>query len=151
MSKISSIYDAIPTAVEAVLTGYKRMPNAYEPEKCPTTILEKGYGVTMGPAENPSKDQSLQLQVRRQFAVIMSRILPGDLDAAAQQTIEKALLEDQLLVIRTFERGALSSLAPICRYFSDGGITYLDVGEGGGRYLLLANVFALQYAENLQA
>jgi hypothetical protein len=150
VTTISDIYDAVPVAIEAAISGYTRLPNPYEPERAPESMLAKAYGFTMGPGENPERDLSCQLQTRRLMAVTLTRAFAlGEFDTTARATVEKELWEDHFSLVRTFERGVLSDVCPKCAYISDSGIVYLDVGEGGGRYLTISSVFELVYFENL--
>lgn len=149
MSKISEIREQLETLIEAAITGYKQIPNPYEIEKTANVILRKGYGIAFGPATNTERQLSCQLSVDREFSIILTReVATTEHNNAGRETIEKAIFEDQYLLIKAIEKDSdLATKASRARYVSDNGLEY--VGLENSRYFVLISTFATEYFENL--
>jgi hypothetical protein len=100
MSNISTIFDLIKTQLATALPSHELYldPNFIQSED--ELRLEKCYGITMGQATIFSV-KNVDIAFRRQFTVSITRrnysirTLSSD-----RETVEKNLLEDQVLVIK---------------------------------------------------
>ena len=148
MSKVSDVYDALDALVAATLTGYMKIPNPYVVDQNNNLILDKGYGITFNDAVNPQDFSTCKVAIERTFGVILfNRVTTTDHNLAQRATLEKALLEDQFLLLKAVEADPdLDGSAANARYESDTGILM----EGDKlRYMFLETVFSIKYIENL--
>ena len=152
-TSISAIYDALHALVVATLTSAKRIPTPYEPERSPGIILANGYAITFGPGEDMRKTLSNQVLIRRDFGLVLTRLVAAtDTDATTRGSIEKQLFEDQLSLIDAIHtNGALhgGGTASDAGYVGDGGIELLATADAAGRYYVLTSVFQITYLEQL--
>lgn len=151
MSKVSDSYDAFKARVSAVLPSHFVLPNPYAPEQNSENALRVGQGVKFMGGLNSNRSLSCQLSIRRQIEVVITRKYYGsELMTANKTTVEKALLEDQYLVINEVEKdptNALSSVVVQARFESDSGIEF--VFNDDKPFLMIRTIFALEYIENL--
>jgi hypothetical protein len=149
MSKITEIRDNLQTLIETALPGMVQIPNPYELEKTANIILRKGYGIAFGPATNTERQLGCQLSIEREFAVILTKeVTATDHDSSGREAIEKAIFEEQYLLIKAIEQSPdLSGSASRARYLSDNGLEY--VGLENSRYFVLQSTFACEYFEQL--
>ena len=148
MTSISNIRAALETMIDGVVTGYTKIANPYELEKISNVILRKGYGIAFGPGANTNRELC-QMSVDREFSVVLTReVAATEHDADGRETVEKAIFEDQHLIIKAIEADAsVGGTASRGRYISDGGIEY--VGIENSRYYALVSNFAIEYFEQL--
>jgi len=147
-TRISSAYDAMITRIEAVLTSHKRLPNPYAVDRNKEVYLERGYGLTIGPASG-QRNILQKVTVSREFGLILTRKFrarPDDEEAKAE--VEKELMEDQMLVIKDFEQNSnLNDSVTTVSYVSDSGIS--SVFPDKGQFLVLETTFQATYLEPL--
>lgn len=149
MSKVSQIYDALATLVATALPTYKKLPNPYDSSANANVILNKGYGIAIGQGSNSERFQDCQLSISRDFGIVLTKQLAKtDHDVSGRASQEKALFEDQFLVIKALETNPqLSGLVAKTFYVGDGGLEILDLETG--RYMVLASQINVEYFENL--
>lgn len=149
MSKITTIRESLETLLFAELTGYQKIPNPYELEKCANRILTKGFGIAFGPAQNTNRVLDCQMSVERDFAILLTReVTHTEHNAQGRETVEKALFEDQYKLIKVIERDYATVVgASRAAYVSDNGLEY--VGLENSRYFVLVSTFSVEYFENI--
>lgn len=149
MSKVSDIYNALNTLVSTTLTSYKKLPNPYVASENANVILNKGYGIAIGAGTNTERLLGCKLSIARDFGVVLTKqIAKTDHDVAGRATQEKAIFEDQYLIIKALEENpSLSGTAAKAYFVGDGGLEVLDLETG--RYFVLATQFNVEYLETL--
>lgn len=149
MSNITTIREALESVLFGVLTGYTKIPNPYELEKCSNMMLKKGFGIAFGPGQNTNRVLDCQMSIEREFAVILTReVTHTEHNAQGRETVEKALFEDQKLLIAKVEKDfALITGATRATYIGDSGLEY--VGLENSRYFVLVSTFATEYFETI--
>lgn len=150
MSKISTIHDALVTAVTGVLPGRTQLPNPYDPEANNELYLTNGFGVAVGPGIRTDRLISCHMSWQRTFVVLLvNQISTTDHNTSGREDITKNLLEDHFLVFDLLEKTTLSSTIK-AEVFSDTGITVLrPEGDGLRRYLLTEIDVSAEYLEDL--
>lgn len=152
MSIISTAYDALLTRVETVLdvatNGHTRLPNPYKPEENNERFLVKGYGIVMGAGSNTQRLVNCKFTVNRQMEIVLTRqYFAREDDASAKADTEKALFEDQYLLINDFEKDiSINGQTMYTRWESDSGIEYVSANTD--RFLMLRTIFSLEYLES---
>lgn len=131
MSKVSSIYDAIVTRVGTVLPNHRRLPNPYQIESNTEPSLKQGWGIQIGPGNNPELLVSCQRSIDRDFVIVITRKFYGsDLNILDKASTEKDLMEDSILVINDFEKHPLiQDYAAKAIWSSDQGIQFVFVPD----------------------
>lgn len=149
MSKITNIREQLETTIESVVTGYRQIPNPYEIEKASNVILKKGYAIAFGPGTNTERLLSCQLSVDREMAIVLTRqVSSTEHDTNRREDIEKAIFEDQYLIIKAIEKDpSLNNTAARARYTGDNGLEFLSLENS--RYFVLQTNFAFEYFEDL--
>lgn len=150
MSNISTVYDAMITRIETLLPTYKRLTNPYKISENNERFLDIGYAVALGPATRGTGYVNSKVRVHRDFTVSLTRkYYAKETDVAAKATTEKQLFEDQILLIKDFEKDPTinSSGANLVAYESDGGIEH--VFSNKDQYLLLRSTFTVDYLETI--
>lgn len=152
MSKISTIYDALITGIESRLTTHRRIPYPYEPEKNNEQILDKGYGLMVGPVTNTQRELCDRIYLRRTFSIILTeRFWATSQDASGKATTEKAILESMQTLYSWLEKvGAISTDAKIATVTLDDGIQVVGFGTDFPFYQLTSSV-EIEYFESLEA
>jgi len=152
MSIISTAYDAFVTRIETVLdvatNGHTRLSNPYKPDENNERLLVKGYGIVMGPGSNTNRQVNCKFSVSRQMEIVLTRqYFAREDDAVSKADTEKALFEDQYLLINDFEQDiSINGQTMYTRWESDSGIEY--VSSATDRFLMLRTTFSLEYLEN---
>lgn len=150
MSKISTIHDALVTAVSGVLTSRIQLPNPYIPEANNELFLSNGFGVAVGPGARTDRQISCQMSWQRDFTIILTnQMTTTDHNTDEREDITKSLLEDHFTLFDLLEKTTVSGTIKT-EIFSDSGITFLEPeGEGLRRYLLMEIDVAAEYLEDL--
>lgn len=152
MSQISTAYDALITRIETVLdaatNNYTRLPNCYNIEDNTDLKLRKGYGVAILAATNSNRELC-KASIERTMEIILTRHYTGaEENAADKASVEKLLLEDQLLIIKDLETSSsLNDTVMFSRWVSDNGIEFV-AGETS-RFFMLRTQISMEYLENL--
>ena len=149
MGNFSTLYDAIVTRIETVLPSHTRLPNPYKINENAEPFLRQGWGIALGGANNTNRELACRMSIARTFDVSIVRkfySVEGSVDN--KETVEKQLVEDQILLIKDFcDNTALPNSFGIVNYDSDGGIEYVS-GERDN-YLVLRTSFNVEYFESI--
>lgn len=148
MSDISTVHAAYISLIETALPTYVRIPDPYDPEKNASLILDKGYGLGFGPANNTERMKCPQLSIAREFFVVLTnKIVSLENDSNQRGSIEKSLFEDHFALVKAVEADpTLGGAAVITKYVSDGGLEFLN-GEQA-KHFLIEIVFESEYFES---
>ena len=149
MSEVSTVYDALITRIEAVLTGHFRLSNPYKLEENPSTFLRIGYGVGIGSGTNTRRPMAGCISIERSFPVSITRRYAAlETNASAKATTEKQLMEDMFLLIKDFhENTSLTNGNRVVRFDSDNGINYVETETD--RFMYVTGIISIEYFENL--
>lgn len=151
MSNISDAYDALVTRLETILPSHNRLPNPYKPDENADEQLKLAWGVQVSTGNNSERNISCKLSIERSIIVVLTRrFFAPDLVEDRMEVPEKALLEDQFLVIDDFEKDpTLNDSTAICkmRYDSDSGIEYVKSDEDN--FIKIESTFLIEYFEDL--
>lgn len=149
MSDISTVYDAIITRVEAVLTSHKRLSNPYKPDENSEKVLNKGYGVRFGPGVNTNR-QFNKLSVERTFGIVLTRRVYATEQAASKKaSTEKSLFEDQKLILEDIEGDPTLGTSVVVKaaYTEDSGLEFVFVEKDN--FLSLESIITVEYFEDI--
>ena len=149
MSKISTIHDAIVSKIATNLTSYKQIPNPYEIEDNPHTILSKGFGVAVGPGVATERVISCQTSWERSFLItLINYVATTDTKTSVRETITKNILEDHFTLMGEFSKDSyLSGTAIDAIVQSDGGIEFIEIS--GKPHFLIEIELVAEYLEDL--
>ena len=153
MSNISTIYDAIDSALTTALgSTHQELINPYVTEEESNLTLDAAYGFTIADASNLLlNDDSGVMTMQRNFEIILTRrkfATKGDI--ATRKTAEKNLLEDLQLVMTAIKESAalqLSGIATVARYGTDPGAELLRIERGRNDIFALRVLIEVQYTE----
>jgi hypothetical protein len=135
--------------VEGVLTDYRRIPNPYVLEQNADILLEKGFGVAVGPGEKANLTVT-KMDYRRFFNLILVRLVSAtENDSDTRDTIETALLEDLQTVRHEIETDGQTLGGTVVRtdYESDSGLQFL-LGNNV-KFYALSITLSVVYEETL--
>lgn len=148
MSKITTIYNQWETVVESLLPSYTKIVNPYQLDDNPEILMRSGYGILMGPAINRNRILSCKVSIERTFSMfLVNHITTTPNQKVNMANLEKAIMEDQFLILKDIELNASLTAAERAAYQGDGGIEFLE-GESS-RHLLLETQFLVEYFEDL--
>lgn len=151
MSKATDSYEALKDRIETVLPTHNRLIQPYKPEENPEDRIKKGYGIQIGPGENTNRNISCKISIKRDMIVVLTRKwFAKELDRDAKEVTEKALLEDQFLVIADFEADptlGASGTVVNSAYVSDSGVDFIFTNKDN--FIKLETTFSLEYLEDL--
>lgn len=147
MSNVSNAYDAFVARVEAVLPNHARLSNPYAPEQNIEGILKQGWGLGMGSSTNTKRELSCRVSIRREFSLVLTRkFYSREADVTGKASVEKQLMEDQLLVVKDLcANSDLSGLIGVVEFEGDGGIEQV-FGEKD-QFLALRSTFTAEIWE----
>ena len=150
-TSISNVYDALVSSIGSTLTSATEIAEAFEIENAPGLLLDNGFALSIGPANNLKTELTSKLRTRRQIGVTLTRrIAATENDATLRGTIKKQLLEDMLSLVRAFENStAVNATVSDITYDGDGGIESLNLGADIGAFYVLAGVFTVDYFESI--
>lgn len=136
-TKITTIRNALVSAVASALaTDYQRIPNPYSAGDNNALILNKGYGVAIGPGQKVDLEVC-NMSIDRTFNVILVRVAAAsEHDITTRDSIEAALCEDIQAIRLELERNSntLSGNAVRTDYLGDSGIEFLVNPDSGFKY-----------------
>lgn len=150
MSNISSSYDALKARLVAVLPNHAILTNPYAPSENSESALKQGQGIRLGAATNSHRAFKLLSVQRTVDVVITRRFYASEMNRTGKETAEKALLEDQFLMLQDIESNptlGVSSAVTAFGYESDAGIEY--VFSDDKPFLMIVTTFLLEYLESL--
>jgi hypothetical protein len=149
-TQISTIYDNMITRLVALFPTHVRMSNPYRPNDNIERHIENGsFGVAFGPGFNSEREMTCRLSVKREMVVTLTRKAYAlEVDGAAKAVAEKQIFEDQLVLIKDFERDyTLSNTISNVKYVSDSGLEY--VFDAKDNFIMIRTVCEIEYFENL--
>lgn len=152
MSQVSDTHGILTTIATAQLSGHKQLANPYDLPSNPAMALQKGWGIRYGSGANSFRHLSNLLTIAREFTIVVTRqFIANDVDPSARVTVEKALMEDAILVAKAVEADPnLTATAMKAEFLGDTGIEFLPSGEFEGYgYLTIGINFAVEYRETL--
>lgn len=149
MSKITQIHEALLARLAAVLPSYRRLANPYDIEDNNELYMTKGYGVAVGSGTRTDRLISCQKSWERSFTVILiNQITTTDHNIAANDDIQRNLLEDHFAVFSDLEKETtLSQIAIRSQVESDDGIEFVDLETA--RYYVIQLSVLTEYLEDL--
>lgn len=147
-TNISNIYDAIQTRLASLYPTGSRLLNPYQVNDNPDLLLQFGYGCSIQNASSNRRLLSNQLSLTRQFKIVNTRkFFALQTDPASKGVTEKQLMEDQMLVIKDFEKETtINGTAIMTNYVSDSGVR--PVSGQTDKFLCVETFFAIDYFEN---
>ena len=151
MSNLTDLYTAMKTRLGTVLSAHSWLPESLIIDDNSEQALRKGYTLLIGPGSQADKAICEYVTMNREIFVVITRehfALEQDRDA--KYTVEQAILDDQLLVIKEFEGDpsvayALTQNIANLRFISDGGIE--RVFEDKKNFYMIRSVFNVYYTE----
>lgn len=153
MSKISLIYDAYITLIEASLTGYARITNGLDPSNASSVVLKRGYAVIPREGSNTERQICGKRSYLRVFEVILvNQITATESNTASWDSLIKSLHEDVSTLFNEFEKS--STLNDITnglgntKMVSDSGIDFTE-SQNRSKYFQISLVVETEYFENL--
>lgn len=102
MSKISTVYDALITELEALFPSKTRIPYAYSLADNNARFLINGYGLTVGSSNFEQFEFCNFMNARDITVVVTKEVFRTDSDAQVIDDITKDLLEDIYEVQKLF-------------------------------------------------
>jgi hypothetical protein len=153
VSQVTTIFNAMVALCSTELGGtYRRLANAYSPAANSETALAKGYGVTLGPAQNTNRYLGSLATMSREFGVVLTKhVVANEGDATGLATLEKNLMEDALLIVKAIEEDAsLGGTAEKAAFVSDDGIGFVEPkDEDQPGHFVCRLTFEIEYRESL--
>lgn len=148
-TKITDVYDQIASVISTALSAYTRLPNPYILDENSELFMSKGFAVGVGPGQNTERHVGCFTSIRRSFQfALMNKVVTTETNLTSLAAQEKALMEDQFLVIKALEKDPnLNASASSCKYASDSGIEFIE-GERG-KYFLVTTELTVEYFEQL--
>lgn len=151
MSKITTIIDALVTFLPSQLpASATEHVNPYAIELNDEFGLADGWSFIIGPVANTNEMASCQLSVERE--IVFNRSLKcygAKEDIALRRSVEKQLLEEQLLWLKEMENDpTLNGALEIATFAGDNGIEQI-LGEGEVAFLALRSTIQIRYYEQL--
>lgn len=154
-SRITTIYDGIITHLSTIFpvapdpSGYFRLRNPYKVEQNPEAMLVKGWGFTLGAAENTEKYMDCNFGITRHLNVILTRQwIALEPDVTRKADVEKALLEDQYLLFQSLEGdNTIGQVATDVKYLSDNGIEFVE--SDNSKFIMVNSLLQLKYFEKI--
>lgn len=148
MSVFTSVYEEIRTRVSGTLTAYTELNNPYFIQEDADTMFDSGFAVAAASGENTNRVIASFATMSREFVIILTkRYFATDRDVTTRVTAEKALIEDQIKLIKNLETAPNSDNIAKVQYTNDGGIEFLEGDRFG--YLVLQTRINVEYFENL--
>lgn len=156
MSNISLVYQDLIDLTIATYPTHKELINAYIPELNDDLTMEAAWGLALAPGLNSKLYASCQLSIERDFMLTLTRkIMAGGLNRSSgtistRRAAEKALLEDQYLMINNAEKNSgLPAVTKITNftYETDGGIEFVRTEEVN--LIMIKTIFKVKYEEVL--
>lgn len=147
MTKIADIYDGIITKVGTAATGYVRVPDPYTLTANSALLINKGYGLSIGPGTNTERYVGCLATWERQFTIgLIAQVFTTENDTINRASAEKAMLDVHRAILLAFESdptiGATCMKSVIT---DDTGIQY-EEGERS-KFLVLEITLSVEYQE----
>lgn len=149
MSTISDLYDNLKTILGTVYPAKYELIDPITIEQNPDQLLDNGFALAVGPATNTRREVCNKLSIAREFTVTLTGLVKGmRSDISAQDTAEKNLLEDHLLLVNElYKNQVLDSIYKKLDYLSDTGIVEIVANEK--KYLMIQTTIQIEYFETI--
>ncbi len=150
MSKVTTLYEDLIAKMVSLYPDHKRLHNPYSVSENNERFLQKGWGIQVLSGNNSQRQVSCQLSVERDFGIVLSRKwFSMEQRTAQKETAEKALLEDQFLLLDAFSGAAdqISDAIVRSQFVSDSGILFVT-GEKDN-FIHVVTLVRIEYFENL--
>lgn len=151
MSKVTDIRDALNLIIETALPAYMKLSDSIDTMDNVNVMLQKGFRVGYGAAENSSRDWCMtHIQRRRQFSFALTNAYVPNLDADGRQAAEDALMDDQNAVVKAVHADPeLTGVAISSDFAFDNGIEYLVNDSGEKQYIMIVTTISVDYYEGV--
>jgi len=149
MSKVVDIKTALGTLIEATISGYTQLADAYQADDNSSLDLLKGYSIGFGPSENVQDEWCMgEVHQRRQFQVTLTNGYWPDLDADKREDMECDLMNDEFDVISAIQSDiTLTGVSISSAFISDNGIEYL-IGDQK-QFIIIEMTVLVDYIEGV--
>lgn len=151
MSKVTDIRDALNTIIQTALPTYMKLSDSIDTIDNASVMLQKGFRVSYGPADNSGREWCMtHIQRRRQFTFALTNAYVPNQDADGRQDAEDALINDQNEVVKAVHRDPELTGAAISSDFAfDNGIEYLLSDLGEKQYIMIVTTVSVDYYEGV--
>lgn len=149
-TEITTIHAALVTRLGTLLSGHKRLSNAYALEQNSDSILNKGWGLCLRPGRPTRRSMSCIVTVEREFSIPLTRkFVSRELDPTKKADAELLLMEDLQILIDDFEKNnaLLSTGTYTVKVNGDSGIT--NVRAEQDNFLACVVAVSVEYQRNL--
>jgi len=150
MSNITTIYDLFVTRLGVIYPSHSKLTNPHKIEENNDMLLKLGYGLRMGPGLNTKRHLACKASIEREITIVFTRKhFALEQTLTPKQTVEKALLEDQFLLIKDVETypDLENTVIAKIEYVSDRGIEFIYGDKDN--FIQLETVFNFEYFEFL--
>lgn len=153
MSNISTAYDTIRTTIAGILPDHVELSNPYFIDRDADLNFTKAWALGFGDGNNSNRQISCHLTIQRDFIFVVTRKIFKTSHRAIDIRIdvEKALFEDQFLVIKELEKNpainASSSGIAKIEFVQDGGLEF--VRSDRTDLIMIQTIMSLEYFEDL--
>jgi len=99
MSKITLAYEAIVARMQALFPNHFRLTNPYDVENNDVKRLNRGWGVQIGPSQDPNDQIDCEYSIIREINIVLTRrFYAKEHDVDLKDDGIQALLEDAKLI-----------------------------------------------------
>lgn len=149
-TEIELIYDALAAKIDGALTGYYRLPNAYDITSSNFLSRSKGYAIACGPGVQTNLQINCSVSWERVFTVTLAnRIQTTDNNTELRASVDKDILADHRALLYAFYNDlTLGGRVTDADVIDDGGIDL--VGEEQ-KFLGIELTILVKYEEDLRA
>lgn len=151
MSKVTDIRDALNLIIQTALPTYMKLTDSIDTIDNASIMLQKGFRVGYGPADNSSREWCMtHIQRRREFRFALTHAYVPNLDADGRQAAEDALMDDQNTVVKAVHADPeLTGVAISSDFAFDNGIEYLLNDSGEKQYIMIVTTISVDYYEGV--
>lgn len=153
MSNFSTLYDNMKTNIGTVLSAHTWLSEAQVIGENNEQSLRKGYAIQIGSGVQGDLHIGCDVSIVREITITITREhFALELNRDQKYTVEQALLDDQLLVIKEIEKDpaqsyGISAQVANLKFLGDSGIE--RIFEDKKNFLMIRSVFSLTYLESL--
>jgi len=102
-NNINTIYDAIITEMGTIFSTKTRIPNPYDIENNPRSLISNGWGLKVSAAV-PQQQAINHITISQTFTITLSKeVYRLDTNTTAIDTTSKALLDDMKTLVDSIE------------------------------------------------
>lgn len=147
MSTISTAFDKIITKVSTELSSHARLTQPNKIEQNPERILALGYGVAFGGATEADLQLGCDYVLNRNINILISRkYFAHEFDIESKQVTEKALFEDEKLILDAFASdNNLDGTVVDFKFISDDGLEFVFTEKD--QFMFISMNYELTYLE----